>query len=103
MAWRDVKRKVKRQISEILEIPGDVALDLPKIILFGNIQLYIENHRGILEYSPEGVRVSVGEGEVMVEGENLILRNILPDELCVEGRIFSLRFDYANLCCNSRP
>ena len=29
----------------------------------------------------------------MVEGENLILRNILPDELCVEGRIFSLRFD----------
>ena len=38
MAWQDVKKKVKRQISEILEIPGDVALDLPKIILFGNIQ-----------------------------------------------------------------
>ena len=62
MAWRDVKRKVKRRFSEILEIPGDVALDLPKIILVGNIQLFIENHRGILEYSPDGVRVSVGEG-----------------------------------------
>ncbi len=93
MAWQDVKRKVKKQVSEILEIPGDVALDLPKIILFGNVQLYVENHKGILEYSPEGVRISVGEGEVVVEGKTLVLRNILPDELCIEGRIHSLRFD----------
>lgn len=92
MAWRDLKRKVKRQFSEFLEIPGDVMLDLPKITMVGNIQLYIENHRGILEYTPEYVRVSVGEGEVAVTGEDLMLRNILPDELCVEGKIRSLSF-----------
>lgn len=92
MAWQDVKRKVKRQFSEFLEIPGDVMLDLPKIILVGNIQLFIENHRGIIEYTPELVRVSVGEGEVEVTGEGLMLRNILPDELCVEGKINSLKF-----------
>lgn len=92
MAWRELKKKVKRQFSEFLEIPGDVMLDLPKITLVGNIQLFIENHRGILEYTPEGVRVSVGEGEVAVTGENLLLRKILPDELCVEGNIRSLSF-----------
>ena len=92
MAWRELKKKVKRQFSEFLEIPGDVMLDLPKITLVGNIQLFIENHRGILEYTPEGVRVSVGEGEVAVTGENLMLRKILPDELCVEGNIRSLSF-----------
>jgi sporulation protein YqfC len=92
MSWRDFKRKVQRQFSEYLEIPGDVMLDLPKIILVGNIQLFIENHRGIIEYTPEGVRVSVGEGEVAVTGQDLMLRNILPDELCVEGRIRSLKF-----------
>lgn len=92
MGWRDFQRKVKRQFSEALELPGDVVLDLPKIILVGNIQLFIENHRGIMEYTPDGVRVSVGEGEVAVSGENLMLRNILPDELCVEGKIRSLSF-----------
>ncbi|KUK84101.1 MAG: Uncharacterized protein XD97_0034 [Pelotomaculum thermopropionicum] len=92
MSWRDFKRKVQRQFSEYLEFPGDVMLDLPKIILVGNIQLFIENHRGIIEYTPEGVRVSVGEGEVAVTGQDLMLRNILPDELCVEGRIRSLNF-----------
>ncbi|MCL6634705.1 MAG: sporulation protein YqfC [Peptococcaceae bacterium] len=92
MAWQDVKKKVKRQFSEFLEIPGDVMLDLPKIILVGNMQLFIENHRGIIEYDPEKVRISVGAGEVAVTGENLMLRNILPDELCVEGKIHSLNF-----------
>ncbi|OPZ73312.1 MAG: YabP family protein [Firmicutes bacterium ADurb.Bin456] len=93
MTWQDVKKKVKKQVSEVLEIPGDVVLNLPKIILFGNIQLCIENHRGILKYSPESIRISAGEGEVVIEGKDLVLRNILPDELCIEGRICSLRFD----------
>jgi sporulation protein YqfC len=92
MGWHDFQRKVKRQFSEAMELPGDVVLDLPKIIIVGDIQLFIENHRGIIEYTPEVVRVSVGEGEVAVSGENLMLRNILPDELWVEGKIRSLSF-----------
>jgi len=42
MSWREVKRKVKRQFSDFFEIPGDVMLDLPKIILIGNIAFYRE-------------------------------------------------------------
>ncbi len=93
MALRDLRKKVRKQFADFLEIPGDIMLDLPKITLVGNVQLFIENHRGILEYTPEGIRVSIAEGEVAVTGENLILRNILPDELCVEGKIFSLKFN----------
>lgn len=92
MVWRDLGKKVKKQLSELLEIPGDVMLDLPKITLFGNIQLFIENHRGIIEYSSEVVRVSVGDGEVAVTGDHLVIRNILPDELLVEGKIRTLSF-----------
>ncbi|OPY57773.1 MAG: YabP family protein [Pelotomaculum sp. PtaU1.Bin035] len=93
MSWIDLKRKFKRQLSDFLEIPGDVMLDLPKIVLVGNIQLFIENHRGIIEYTADVVRVSVGEGEVAVAGENLTLRNLLPDELHIEGKIRSLSFN----------
>jgi len=55
MSWSDYKKKIKRQFSEFLEIPGDVMLDLPKIVLVGNIKIFIENHRGILEYTTEKV------------------------------------------------
>jgi len=92
MAWHDYKKKIKRQFSEFLEIPGDVMLDLPKIVLVGNIKIFIENHRGIIEYTTEKVRVNVMEDEVAITGENLLLRNVLPDELCVEGKIKSISF-----------
>ena len=92
MVLRDFKKNVKKQFSDFLEIPGDVMLDLPKMTLVGNIKLYIENHRGIIEYSTERVRISVAEGEVAVTGESLLLRNVLPDEICVEGKIKSLSF-----------
>jgi len=93
MTWRDFKKKFKKQFSEFLELPGDVMLDLPKIVLFGNVQLQIENHRGIIEYTANIVRVATGEGEVVINGENLTLRNLLPDELHVEGKICSISFN----------
>jgi len=93
MTLRDLKKKFKRQFSEFLELPGDVMLDLPKIVLFGNVQLQIENHRGIIEYTETTIRVGVGEGEVVITGESLTLRNLLPDELHVEGKIQSLSFN----------
>lgn len=79
-------------MSDILEIPSDIVMDLPKIVLVGDVQLFIENHRGIIEYTAESVRVSVGDYELEVSGESLLLRNILPDEICLEGRITGVRF-----------
>lgn len=92
MVWKDLKNRFKRQFSDYLELPGDIMLDLPKIVLVGNLQVFIENHRGIQEYTPQLVRVVVNEKVVEVTGENLTLRNILPDEICVEGRIDTLTF-----------
>ncbi|MFZ5650101.1 MAG: sporulation protein YqfC [Bacillota bacterium] len=93
MAWHDFKKRLKRQMSDMLEIPSDIILDLPKVVLVGDLQVFIENHRGIVEYSAESVRVNVGDYEVAVSGDGLLLRNILPDEICLEGRIKSVQFN----------
>ncbi len=87
MAWKDFKMKIKREMSDILEIPSDVLMDLPKIILLGDVQVFIENHRGIVEYSSDRVRIHVKEYEVVITGENLRLKNVFTDEIQVEGKI----------------
>jgi sporulation protein YqfC len=93
MGLGDWRKSIKRRFSEFLEIPGDVLLDLPNIVLIGNVQVHFDNHRGIIEYSNNTIRVAVGEGEVVIAGEGLILRNLLPEELHVEGKIHSLNFN----------
>lgn len=92
MSWKEFKKRVKRQMSDVLEIPSDIIMDLPKIVMVGDLQVFIENHRGIVEYTAEIVRINVGEYEVAVSGDNLLLRNILPDEICLEGRIKGIQF-----------
>ncbi len=92
MAWSDLTKQLKRKFSDFLEIPSDVMLDLPKIVLVGNLQVFIENHRGIVEYTSDVVRVIVGEGEIGIAGQGLSIRNITGDEIIVEGKIKSLQF-----------
>lgn len=92
MAWKDFSKRLKQQMAEYLEIPGDIILDLPKVVLLGNLQLVVENHRGILKYNPEIIHINLSEGELIIRGKDLQLRNVLPEEICVQGQIKNIAF-----------
>lgn len=74
-------------MSETLELPGDIMLNLPKIILIGSVKVFVENHQGILEYTTLCVRIRTTAGELTINGDKLMLRNIAPEEICIEGEI----------------
>lgn len=84
--------KLKNRFSSVLDIPKDVMLDLPKITVIGDIQIYIENHRGIIEYTSELVRLSTSLGQLSIKGKNLILRNISIEEIYIDGEIQEIAF-----------
>lgn len=92
MSWKERKKQFQQQVANFLDIPPDLMMDLPKLVLTGDVQLSIENHRGILAYSAEVVRVNTTIGELEVTGLDLTLRNILPDEILVEGRIKTIAY-----------
>jgi sporulation protein YqfC len=60
--------------------------------MIGNRQLYIENHRGVLHFSSELLRLSLQNGSVEVRGKQLVLRAILPEEVFVEGIISDIQY-----------
>lgn len=92
MGWREAQERIRRKLASALDLPGEIILNLPKIVLIGNFQVLIENHRGILTYNSETVRVLVETGEVAVRGQDLVLRRILPEELLIEGKIQGIDF-----------
>lgn len=77
----------KYNISEAFELPKDIVLDLPKVILIGNLELYISNHKGIIEYTQELLRINSNIGILRVEGTDLELKTILSEEIIVAGNI----------------
>lgn len=86
------RKKIRRRLTNFFDLPGEVTLDVPRIVMVGSTRLHIENHRGITEYTSEVVRVTFSAGEIKITGRDLVLRTLLPDEVCVEGQIARLEF-----------
>ena len=84
------KASFGRKLAELLEIPEDIVLDLPRLTLVGNIEVTLENHRGIVEYTPQKLRMALPEGELIISGEDLALVSLAQEEVIVRGRIKSI-------------
>lgn len=82
---------MRRMMAEVLEIPEDLALDLPRITLVGNINLNVENHKGIISYTADEVRLRVSDGYLIARGRGFSLRSISRTDVFLEGEINSLQ------------
>jgi len=82
--WR---QQMKRWMAEKLELPADIMMDLPRITMVGQIHIYIENHRGLLAFSDKELRLLLRNGQLIVRGEQFVIKTILPEEILLEGKI----------------
>lgn len=80
-------QKMRKWLSQHMELPQDVIMDLPRITMIGQIHIYIENHRGLLSFSDEEIRLLLKQGQMIVKGKNLVIKTILPEEILLEGKI----------------
>ena len=79
--------KIRTAFADFLELPEELAFDLPRITLFGNLRLGVENHKGIIKYTQEEIRLRVHKGMVSAKGVKLQLRNLSSEEILIEGNI----------------
>lgn len=88
---RHMKRKFHKITAQLLDMPHDVVYDLPRLTLIGDRQLYIENHRGVVHFSNERLRLALSKGELEVTGSSLVIRTIWTEEVFIEGEITNIQ------------
>lgn len=84
--------KIREKISNTFELPKDIVLDVSKVIIIGTEQITIENHKGIVEYSEELIRVNTGSGIMKLCGRNLTIKTILQEEITITGELRNIEF-----------
>ena len=77
----------KFNISEALELPIDIIMDLPKLTVVGNVEASLLNHKGIIEYTKETIRINTKSGVFRIVGENLEIKTIFSEEIVITGLI----------------
>ena len=79
--------KLRRKIVAAMELPKDITLDLPVLVLTGDEEALVRNHKGLLEYGAGFVRLKTSIGAVKIFGTDLMLKEITTESVFVAGKI----------------
>lgn len=86
-------RRLRQELSEMLELPLDVSLDLPKVSIIGDLGVLIQNHRGLIQYSPEKIVIGVGKGQIAILGRSLEIEEVSKEDMIVRGTLSSVQME----------
>lgn len=86
-----VEKKKLTQVGlaamEWLDLPGQLAADVPQMQLTGKNDFYMLGHKGVLSYSTELIEISGGSILVRVVGSRLQLLAMTEEELRIGGAV----------------
>ncbi len=78
-------RQVKRNVTDALELPKEVLLNLPFLSIIGREEITIENYKGIIEYCENTVRINTSCGVIKIMGKNLSLKQLAVECVVISG------------------
>ena len=85
MKGGDFIKKISEAISEKAELPKELLMNIPRIALAGDRELFLENYRSLVEYTQSLIRVSAPDYCIRISGRNLKITQINGDNLFIEG------------------
>ncbi len=86
-------RNVRDIIAEKLSVPKDVILDLPRISICGDKEIFIENHKGIMEYTDTCIRIKTNDGVAHIYGEELRIIILESDRMVINGELLRVEYE----------
>lgn len=84
--------RTREAVADTLGIPLEVALDIPKIVIDGNYQIVIENHKGLIAFDENMVVVNSKVGAITLKGRNFKVLFIGGNTLTIGGILESIGY-----------
>ena len=85
-------KKGKEVLVEKLELPKDVILDIPKIIVMGRNEITIENHKGIQIFEKNKIKINTNMAPIEIKGNNFEIIYIAGNTITIKGYFDSIEY-----------
>ncbi len=86
-------RKLSEFIADTMRMPKDVVMDLPRVSVCGDREIFIENHKGLVEYTDTEIRVKMRGGIIRVSGTSLRIVVMEYDRMVINGVFKGVFYD----------
>ena len=91
MKMRRAQQQKEKWINS-LQLAKDVCTGALRVTLTGNCEVWIENYRGILEYTGERILLQAKTCQVCLEGSRLSIDYYTNEDMKISGNISTLRY-----------
>ena len=90
-------RKSGQIIASKINLPIEILLDIPKIIITGDGEITIENHKGVLKFEKDEVKVNSKIGVITIVGKDFEILYIGGYTLTISGVFRKITYEGKNL------
>lgn len=84
--------RTKEFIVESLKIPRDIVMGDSVLTMTGNTSAYIENYRGILEYTSCHILIQGKNCQICFEGKGLYIDYYTNEDMKISGCISCIQY-----------
>ena len=85
----DKLKRGKKVLLDKLEMPKEIVLDVPRITVIGRNEITIENHKGILVFEKNEIKIKTSLDPLIIKGNSFEILYIATSTLIISGY-----FDY---------
>ncbi len=82
----------KEMLVDSLKLPKDICMGAMKVTMTGSHEAWIENYRGILEYTEKFIRLQGKTCQVCFEGNNLSIDYYTNEDMKISGCIACVKY-----------
>ena len=83
---------MKMNMVESLHLPKDYVLGSAIVTITGQSEAYIENYRGILEYSQDNIMIQTKTCLISITGQCLVIDYYTNEEMKIKGTIIQVSY-----------
>ncbi len=86
------KKSKKEALVDNLQLPKDLLLGSVLLSVTGQTEAYVENYRGIVEYSSCCIRLQTKTCQLIIQGENLYIEYYTNEEMKITGLFSEIKY-----------
>ena len=83
---------IKHTITDKVHLPKDVVEGAMILTLTGNREVFVENYKGIIEYTCKVIRLQAKYQQVLFEGSNLCIEYYTNEDMKISGIIKQISY-----------
>lgn len=83
---------LRERMAEKLKLPKDLVMGAAVLTVTGKSEAYVENYRGIIEYTEEKIRLQTKTCQIILTGAKLHIDYYTEDEMKISGQIGEIHY-----------